>query len=38
VANQREVLSLQNFVEEGFLTLGTMFTEAFECQREVMKE
>jgi hypothetical protein len=26
VANQREVLSLQNFVEEGFLSLGTKVT------------
>jgi hypothetical protein len=38
VANQREVVSLQNLVEEGFSTLGTKVTEAFECQEEAMKE
>jgi hypothetical protein len=31
-------LSLQNLVEGGFLTLGTKFTEAFDCQEEAMKE
>jgi hypothetical protein len=38
VANQRKVLSLQNFVEEGFSTLGTKGTEAFKRQEEAMKE
>jgi hypothetical protein len=38
VANQREVLSLKKLMEQGFLTLGTKVTEAFESQEEEMKE
>jgi hypothetical protein len=38
VANQREVVSLRNLVEEGFDKIGTKVTEAFECQEEAMKE
>ena len=38
VANQRVVLSLQNFVEKGISTLGTKVIEDFECQEEAVKE
>jgi hypothetical protein len=38
VANQREVVNLRSFVADGFETMTTQISEAFESQEEAMKE